>query len=193
MTQPLEVLVAEAFSTGRISHLPDGHFIDGRFQPSQSGARMDSWDPGRGGVFASLAAGKAVDLDQAVRAARRTQASVWCDLKPAVGREKGLDGLRNHCRTKNVAAPIARSSEQIADHRKAIHRRRRHQACQQAQTGAPGFPNHAHSVGSLCRGHFECPVRDVPMRKQLVAEPFSSPLDLRHGRDLEGHSARAAE
>jgi hypothetical protein len=49
MTQPVDVLVAEALSTGRISHLPDGHFIDGRFQPFQYAARMDSWDPGRGG------------------------------------------------------------------------------------------------------------------------------------------------
>jgi aldehyde dehydrogenase (NAD+) len=66
MTQPLDMLVAKALSRGRISHLPDGHFIEGRFQPSQSGARMDSWDPGWGAVFASLAADEAADVDQAV-------------------------------------------------------------------------------------------------------------------------------
>ncbi len=83
MSASLDTLVGEALSKGRIAGLPDGHFIDGRLQPSQSGARMDSLDPGRGLAFASFAAGSAADVDEAVAAGQRAMEGPWRDMKPA--------------------------------------------------------------------------------------------------------------
>jgi len=75
MTETLESLVAEARATGRISGLPEGHFICGRFEPSATGAIMESYDPGRGEAFAQFAAGSAADVDRAVADSRRALAS----------------------------------------------------------------------------------------------------------------------
>ena len=83
MSASLDALVQEALSTGRIAGLPDGHFIDGRFRPSHSCARMESFDPGRGTPFASFAAGDAADIDAAIEAGRRALKGRWRDLKPA--------------------------------------------------------------------------------------------------------------
>ncbi|MDQ0468598.1 aldehyde dehydrogenase family protein [Labrys wisconsinensis] len=83
MSRTLDALVGEALATGTIAGLPDGHFIDGRLVPSQSGAGMESWDPGRGAVFAAFAAGEAADVDAAVDAARRALKGRWRDLRPA--------------------------------------------------------------------------------------------------------------
>lgn len=83
MSASLDTLVKEALATGRIAGLPEGHFIDGRFRPSQSGARMESFDPGRGTAFASFAAGAAADIDAAVEAGRRALTGRWRDMKPA--------------------------------------------------------------------------------------------------------------
>lgn len=83
MSASLDALVKEALTTGRVAGLPDGHFIGGRFQPSQSGARMESFDPGRGTAFASFAAGDSTDVDEAVGAAQRALEGRWRDMKPA--------------------------------------------------------------------------------------------------------------
>ena len=48
-------LIAEAVRTGTLAGLPGGHFIDGRFVESASGRRMESFDPGRGKAFATVA------------------------------------------------------------------------------------------------------------------------------------------
>lgn len=76
-------LVEEARRTGTIAGLPHGHFIGGRFVPSLSGAEMESFDPGRGVPFASVAAGGAEDVAQAVAAARAALSGPWSRLTPA--------------------------------------------------------------------------------------------------------------
>lgn len=76
-------LVEEALRTGTLSGLPDGHFIAGRFVASASGRRMESFDPGRGVAFASVAAGDAQDVDRAVEAARAALSGPWAGLSPA--------------------------------------------------------------------------------------------------------------
>lgn len=59
-------------------------FIDGAFQPAASGATFDVTDPATGQVFASAAAGDAVDIDLAVRAARRAfDGGAWPATTPA--------------------------------------------------------------------------------------------------------------
>lgn len=53
-----------------LANRPRELFINGTFRPSVSGATFDVTDPATGQVFASAAAGDAVDIDLAVRAAR---------------------------------------------------------------------------------------------------------------------------
>jgi aldehyde dehydrogenase (NAD+) len=76
-------LVAEALRTGTLAGLPDGHFIAGRFVESLSGRRMESFDPGRGEAFATVAAGDGEDIDRAVAAARAALSGPWSRLAPA--------------------------------------------------------------------------------------------------------------
>ncbi|WP_293811253.1 aldehyde dehydrogenase family protein [uncultured Bosea sp.] len=76
-------LVAEAVRTGTLAGLPGGHFIDGRFVESVSGRLMESFDPGRGKAFATVAAGDAEDIDRAVAAARAALSGPWSRLSPA--------------------------------------------------------------------------------------------------------------
>lgn len=76
-------LVEEAQRTGALANLPRGHFIAGQFVPSVSGREMESFDAGRGAVFASFAAGDAEDVDRAVAAARAALAGPWSRLSPA--------------------------------------------------------------------------------------------------------------
>lgn len=49
----------------------DGIFIDGAFRPAESGATFDSVNPATGDVIAAVASAQAVDVDIAVRSARR--------------------------------------------------------------------------------------------------------------------------
>lgn len=76
-------LVDEAQRTGTLAGLPRGHFIAGRFVASASGREMESFDPGRGAVFASFAAGDGEDVERAVRAARAALSGPWSRLSPA--------------------------------------------------------------------------------------------------------------
>jgi len=62
--------VAAYFATGTIAGLPQGHFIDGRSVAAAAGARMPSYDPGTGKIFAEFAAGDAEDIERAVAAAQ---------------------------------------------------------------------------------------------------------------------------
>jgi aldehyde dehydrogenase (NAD+) len=76
-------LVAEARRSGTLAGLPSEHFIDGRFVASISGAKMESFDPGRGVPFATFAAGSAEDVARAVAAARAALSGPWSRLTPA--------------------------------------------------------------------------------------------------------------
>ncbi len=76
-------LVEEARRSGTLAGLPSGHFIDGRFAASISGAEMPSFDPGRGVPFATFAAGSAEDVARAVVAARAALSGPWSRLTPA--------------------------------------------------------------------------------------------------------------
>lgn len=76
-------LVEEARRSGTVAGLPFGHFIDGRFVASISGAKMESFDPGRGVPFATVAAGSAEDVSRAVGAARAALSGPWSRLTPA--------------------------------------------------------------------------------------------------------------
>lgn len=76
-------LVEEARRSGTLAGLPSGHFIDGRFSASISGAKMESFDPGRGVPFATFAAGSAEDVARAVAAARAALSGPWSRLTPA--------------------------------------------------------------------------------------------------------------
>ncbi|WP_324134921.1 aldehyde dehydrogenase family protein [Bosea sp. (in: a-proteobacteria)] len=76
-------LVEEARRSGTLAGLPSGHFIDGRFAASISGAEMQSFDPGRGVPFATFAAGSAEDVARAVVASRAALSGPWSRLTPA--------------------------------------------------------------------------------------------------------------
>lgn len=57
------------------------HFIDGRFADPDSGKWFDSYNPYKGEVWAHIAEGNAVDVDQAVRAAHNAFSNgVWAAL-----------------------------------------------------------------------------------------------------------------
>jgi phenylacetaldehyde dehydrogenase len=59
-------------------------FIDGEFVPAASGATFDVIDPATGRVFASAAEGGRIDVDRAVRAARRAfDGGAWSTSTPA--------------------------------------------------------------------------------------------------------------
>lgn len=97
MTQDRDALVNEIMATGRLTGLPEGHFIDGAFVASADNAVMESFDPGKGEAFAKFAAGSAADVDRAVESARRAFVGGWRQTKPV---ERGqilraiADGLR---------------------------------------------------------------------------------------------------
>ena len=75
-----EALVGEYFSTGTLSDLPTGHFIDGAFVAAAGGRRMETFDPGSARAFHAFAAGNSSDVDRAVAAARRAQRD-WGRMK----------------------------------------------------------------------------------------------------------------
>ncbi|MGO4674839.1 aldehyde dehydrogenase family protein [Bosea sp. 2YAB26] len=83
MTLDREKLVEEARRTGTLAGLPRGHFIGGRLIASVSGREMESFDPGRGVPFASVAAGSAEDVAAAVAAARAALSGPWSQMTPA--------------------------------------------------------------------------------------------------------------
>ncbi|MGQ3280259.1 MAG: aldehyde dehydrogenase family protein, partial [Shinella sp.] len=61
-----ETLVHEYFSSGTLSGLPDGHFIDGAFVAASGGRSMETFDPGAARAFHAFAAGDGSDVDRAV-------------------------------------------------------------------------------------------------------------------------------
>jgi acyl-CoA reductase-like NAD-dependent aldehyde dehydrogenase len=59
-------------------------FIDGKFQPAQSGETFEVVDPSSGETFANAASGGAADIDLAVKAARRCfDSGAWTGQTPA--------------------------------------------------------------------------------------------------------------
>ncbi len=81
--QQLSALVHEAQRTGTLEGLPDKHFVNGAWVPSQSGDTMDTLDPGTGKAFASFSAGDAADIDAAVSAAQAALHGPWHSMAPA--------------------------------------------------------------------------------------------------------------
>jgi aldehyde dehydrogenase (NAD+) len=58
------------------------HFIDGRWQPSLSGEHIQTFNPATGKLLATLARGRAEDVDIAVAAARRAFEGPWSRFTP---------------------------------------------------------------------------------------------------------------
>lgn len=97
-------LVAEYLATGTLSGLPDRHFIDGKPRPSESGARMDCFDPGLGRAFHDFAAGAKAEVDIAVDAARRATSGTWPKARPS---ERGAVLMRAAGLVRQRAARLA--------------------------------------------------------------------------------------
>jgi acyl-CoA reductase-like NAD-dependent aldehyde dehydrogenase len=83
MSADRETLLAEVKASGTLRGLPTGHFINGSWVPAAKGRAMESYDPGRGAVFAEFAAGDADDVDQAVSTAKQAFTKTWRKVKPA--------------------------------------------------------------------------------------------------------------
>jgi len=62
--------------------LPTGHFIDGQFTQPSALSMMDSYDPGRGEVFAQFANGNKQDVEDAVASAHHAFKTVWRRTTP---------------------------------------------------------------------------------------------------------------
>jgi aldehyde dehydrogenase (NAD+) len=71
-----------------------GHFVDNRHYPASSGLSIPMIDPSDGQVFDAIARGNADDVNSAVNAARRCQATIWSRL-PAADRGRLLMRLSN--------------------------------------------------------------------------------------------------
>ncbi|WP_282602147.1 aldehyde dehydrogenase family protein [Paracoccus sp. PARArs4] len=87
--------------TGTLPMLPQGHYIDGAFHPASDGARMDSFDPGRGTVLGSFAAGGPEDVDRALASSQRAF-EAWRDVPPAT-----------RCRILNDVAALMRAEADL--------------------------------------------------------------------------------
>ena len=121
MTPSLAALVAQAIQHGTLPGLPDQHFIEGRWQPAASGARMASLDPGKGTAFTEFAAGDHADVDAAVRSSRAALRGPWHDATPA-GRGRVLQRcaelIRQHSERLAVVETLdsgKRLSEALGD------------------------------------------------------------------------------
>lgn len=58
-------------------------FIDGEFQPADSGEELETFNPANGVTIAAVARAGVVDIDNAVQAAHRATA-MWRDTSPTV-------------------------------------------------------------------------------------------------------------
>jgi len=66
-------------------------FVDGSFQPSESGERIEVAYPYDGTVWASVPRGSAADIDAAVIAARTAFEETWRDVRPSSRRDTLFD------------------------------------------------------------------------------------------------------
>lgn len=109
MTPTLRALVDEALTSGRITGLPDQHFIEGQWVAPANGGRMASVDPGTEQAFTEFAAGDAEDIDRAVQAARGAANGALRRMTPA---ERGrvlmrtAQALRAHAERLAVAETL---------------------------------------------------------------------------------------
>ncbi len=60
-----------------------GHFIDGKVVAARSGETIDTYNPSTGDVLATLARGRAEDVDLAVAAASRAFDGPWSRFTPS--------------------------------------------------------------------------------------------------------------
>jgi aldehyde dehydrogenase (NAD+) len=65
-----------------LSNTEKQHFIDGKWQPSVSGERIETHNPATGNVLATLARGREADVHAAVAAARRAFEGPWSRFTP---------------------------------------------------------------------------------------------------------------
>lgn len=65
-----------------LAMLKKGHFIDGSWQPALSGETLPTFNPSTGQVLAQLARGREVDIDLAVRSARKAFEGPWSKFTP---------------------------------------------------------------------------------------------------------------
>ncbi len=66
-----------------VTGLTTGHYISGRFTEGKGASMMESFDPGRGEVFAQFTNGTAEDVDAAAEAAVLAFRNVWRETPPA--------------------------------------------------------------------------------------------------------------
>lgn len=71
--------IADILAGRPVEGMPNGHFIDGAFRPSDGGTLMDSFDPGHAAPYAQFFDGTAADVDRAVTSARHAFNTVWRD------------------------------------------------------------------------------------------------------------------
>lgn len=83
MTSDLDALVARYRETGKVDGLPDRHFIGGEWVASETGATMETVDPGTGRAFHAFAAGNAADVERAVASASKALDGEWATMTPA--------------------------------------------------------------------------------------------------------------
>jgi acyl-CoA reductase-like NAD-dependent aldehyde dehydrogenase len=83
MTMPVDTTLLSPLRA-ELAARPRELFIDGKFQPAQSGETFEVIDPSSGETFAQAASGGAGDIDLAVQAARRCfDSGVWSNQTPA--------------------------------------------------------------------------------------------------------------
>lgn len=83
MSGTLAGMIARYRAEGQLDGLPARHFIAGEWVASESGATMESFDPGTGRAFHSFAAGGAADADRAVESAQVALDGEWGRATPA--------------------------------------------------------------------------------------------------------------
>tara|TARA_R110002074_G_scaffold181636_2_gene346290 strand:- start:3652 stop:5139 length:1488 start_codon:yes stop_codon:yes gene_type:complete len=79
----LDLNAAEILKGVPVAGLPVGQFIDGQFTLNSDARMMNSFDPGRGEVFAEFVQGTAKDIDDAVSSARLAFENSWRGTAPA--------------------------------------------------------------------------------------------------------------
>jgi acyl-CoA reductase-like NAD-dependent aldehyde dehydrogenase len=79
----MQLTTADIFSGKPVEGLPHNHFIEGEYVTSQGGTSMDSFDAGRGEVFAQFTNGTVADVNDAVASAQHAFETKWRKVPPA--------------------------------------------------------------------------------------------------------------
>lgn len=104
MSDPLAAMIARYCAEGSLPDLPSQHFIDGTWRLSESGATMESFDPGTGRPFHTFAAGGGADVEHAVSSAHGALTGEWGRALPA---ERGAILARAAALIRDDAARLA--------------------------------------------------------------------------------------